>query len=175
MQLKSLASLGLLAGAANAQGGLFILSCSPLTVQRGDPIVVPGQISPHVHNVVGGTGFKFTQSNADARAATNTTCNAVIDKSNYWQPSLYHQGKDNKFELIKLLGIVSTLLSSINSNQTDHLPVESLLHRPNLRLCGRPPKLRWHHWSYRSTCRTPHGCWRSHETVNYTLRPNIDT
>ena len=113
--MKSLTWLtiaGLTIGAS--ADGLFIVNCQPLTVQRGDPIIFPGQVSPHVHGVVGGTNFALTESNADARAAQGTTCNVELDKSNYWQPSLYHLGKDGKFELIKLLGIVSfSVLDSV--------------------------------------------------------------
>ncbi|KAJ4147446.1 hypothetical protein LMH87_001963 [Akanthomyces muscarius] len=90
-----------------AQGGLFIVHCKSLTVQRTDPIIRPGQLSSHVHAVVGGTGYHMSMSNYDARNAQNTTCDKALDKSNYWQPQLYHQHHDNSFELIKLLGIAA--------------------------------------------------------------------
>lgn len=95
---------------AAAQGGLFIVHCKPLTVQRTDPIISPGQLSSHVHAVVGGTGYHMSMSNDEARDAQNTTCDKALDKSNYWQPQLYHQHHDDSFELIKLLGIVSCKL-----------------------------------------------------------------
>ncbi|KAK4084891.1 hypothetical protein Purlil1_10111 [Purpureocillium lilacinum] len=85
--------------------GLFIVQCGPLTVQRGDPIVFPGTISPHVHAVVGGTAFQLEMTAEQARSSKSTTCNKMLDKSNYWQPQLYHQDRDGKFELIKFLGI----------------------------------------------------------------------
>jgi hypothetical protein len=88
------------------QGGLFIVQCGRLTTQRGDPIIFPGEISPHVHAIVGGTAFSLQMTNEEARNAKSTTCNKMLDKSNYWQPQLYHQDRDGKFELIKLLGIV---------------------------------------------------------------------
>lgn len=109
MLSKSIQPLALLAAllpAVSAQGGLFIVQCGPLTIQRGDPIVSPGKISSHVHAVVGGTAFDLEMSNEDARNSKSTTCNKMLDKSNYWQPQLYHQDRDGKFELIKLLGIV---------------------------------------------------------------------
>lgn len=95
-------------GAAQAQ--LFTVNCSPLTIQRGDPIVWPGQISPHVHVVTGGTAFQQTQSNEQARDATATTCDKLLDKSNYWQPQLYHQRHDGRFELVTMQGNVSWAL-----------------------------------------------------------------
>lgn len=103
---KSLLVLSAAVGLAAAEG-LFIVHCKPLTVQRTDPIISPSQLSSHVHAVVGGTGYHLSMSNEDARNARNTTCDKALDKSNYWQPQLYHQHHDNSFELIKLLGIVS--------------------------------------------------------------------
>ena len=85
---------------------LFLVGCAPLTIQRGDPIVFPGQISPHVHAVVGGTGFALKQSNADAVASKATTCDKILDNSNYWQPQLYHERKDGKFEIVTFQGMV---------------------------------------------------------------------
>ncbi len=106
---RSIVSTGLVGavilGTALAQ--LFTVNCSPLTIQRGDPIVFPGQISPHVHVVTGGTAFQQTQSNEQARNAQATTCDKLLDKSNYWQPQLYHQRHDGRFELVTMQGNVS--------------------------------------------------------------------
>lgn len=114
---------------ANAQ--LFTVNCSPLTIQRGDPIVSPGQISGHVHIVTGGTNFALTETNEDARNAKATTCDKLLDKSNYWQPQLvrtlflilerekfltflqYHQRHDQKFELVTMQGNVSSTTMSL--------------------------------------------------------------
>jgi hypothetical protein len=104
---NKLMALVAFATAANAGGGIFIIQCAPMTVQRADPIVFPGQISPHVHAVAGGTNFGLTTSNEDARNSQETTCSFSIDRSQYWQPQLYHQDRAGKFELIKFLGIVS--------------------------------------------------------------------
>ncbi|KAM3519547.1 hypothetical protein NHJ13051_007425 [Beauveria bassiana] len=104
---QSLFSTALAAAAAlgsTAQAQLFTVNCSPLTIQRGDPIVSPGQISPHVHVVTGGTAFQQTQSNEQARSARATTCDKLLDKSNYWQPQLYHQRHDGRFELVTMQG-----------------------------------------------------------------------
>ncbi|KEY67800.1 hypothetical protein S7711_04113 [Stachybotrys chartarum IBT 7711] len=86
---------------------LFTVNCAPLTIQRGDPIASPGQISPHVHVVVGGTAFQLTQSNEQAVLANATTCDKVLDNSNYWQPQLYHQRRDGRFELVRMQGIAA--------------------------------------------------------------------
>ncbi len=100
-------SAALVLGTAQAQ--LFTVNCAPLTIQRGDPIVFPGQISPHVHIVTGGTAFQLTQSNEQARNAQATTCDKLLDKSNYWQPQLYHQRRDGRFELVTMQGNVSSI------------------------------------------------------------------
>ena len=86
---------------------LFTVNCAPLTIQRGDPIIFPGVISPHVHAVVGGTAFALSESNEVAKAAKATTCDKILDNSNYWQPQLYHQRRDGKFEIVEMQGIVS--------------------------------------------------------------------
>ncbi|KAG8424071.1 hypothetical protein J3458_000905 [Metarhizium acridum] len=85
---------------------LFTVNCAPLTLHRGDPILFPGVMSPHVHAVVGGTRFALNLTNEQARQAKATTCDKRLDKSNYWQPQLYHQRRDGRFELVEMQGIV---------------------------------------------------------------------
>lgn len=72
-----------LVGASLAE---FTMNCAPLTIQRGDPIVFPGEISPHVHVVTGGTAFQQNEPNEVAIGAKATTCDKALDNSNYWQP-----------------------------------------------------------------------------------------
>ncbi|OAA40947.1 hypothetical protein NOR_05529 [Metarhizium rileyi] len=86
---------------------LFTVNCAPLTFYRGDPIIYPGVISPHVHAVVGGTGFALSLTNEQATKAKATTCDKSLDKSNYWQPQLYHQRRDGRFELVEMQGIAA--------------------------------------------------------------------
>ncbi|KAK5996302.1 hypothetical protein PT974_03057 [Cladobotryum mycophilum] len=102
---KSILAAGLAAVAfQGVDAQLFTANCAPLTVQRADPIVSPGVLSSHVHAVVGGTAFALTLSNDQAKNSKATTCNRVMDNSNYWQPQLYHQRRDGKFELVPLQG-----------------------------------------------------------------------
>lgn len=89
------------------QGQLFTVNCQPLTIQRSDPIVFPGQISPHVHAVIGGTAFQQTMSTTTAPNANDTTCDKKLDNSNYWQPQLYHQRTDGGFDMVTFQGSVS--------------------------------------------------------------------
>jgi len=51
---------------------------------RADPVVNPGGVSSHLHNIVGGNGFDFNMTYAKTIAATCTTCKVTQDKSNYW-------------------------------------------------------------------------------------------
>lgn len=90
-----------------AHGQIFTVNCQPLTIQRGDPIISPGAISAHVHAVIGGTAFQQTMGRDTALNAKDTTCDKKIDKSNYWQPQLYHQNSDGSFDLIHFQGTVS--------------------------------------------------------------------
>ncbi|KAL5364498.1 hypothetical protein BJX96DRAFT_168327 [Aspergillus floccosus] len=69
----------------------FTFSCLPLTIQRSDPIMSPGQLSSHTHVVVGGTAFQRRMTPDTARNAKDTTCGVSIDRSNYWAPQLYHR------------------------------------------------------------------------------------
>ncbi|CZR39290.1 uncharacterized protein FPRO_05517 [Fusarium proliferatum ET1] len=88
-----------LALAANPVSAFFRLPCSrPVTLQRADPIVNPGQLSSHAHTVMGGNGFNFTMDYDTARASTCTTCKAREDLSNYWIPNLYYRGPDGTFQ-----------------------------------------------------------------------------
>lgn len=85
---------------------LFTISCAPLAIYRGDPLVFDGQISSHVHAIVGGTAFDLHLPNEKARRGKATTCDKVLDRSSYWQPQLYHERKDGKFEIVELQGMV---------------------------------------------------------------------
>ncbi|KAK7217869.1 hypothetical protein V2G26_005872 [Clonostachys chloroleuca] len=105
--LKTVAALAICLFPAVHGDRLFTVNCQPLTTQRGDPIVSPGQISSHVHAVTGGTNFALTETNEQAVAAKNTTCDKVLDNSNYWQPQLYHERSDGKFEIVKFEGNVA--------------------------------------------------------------------
>ncbi|CAG5137590.1 uncharacterized protein ALTATR162_LOCUS161 [Alternaria atra] len=102
--LTSFLAFSQLLALASAQ--FFILNCGKLTVQRSDPIVSPGVPSGHVHAVIGGTAFKRTLSNEEARNAKDTTC-ISMDKSNYWIPQLYHENRNGTFTYVPFEGSMS--------------------------------------------------------------------
>ncbi|KAG6006745.1 hypothetical protein E4U21_006730 [Claviceps maximensis] len=127
-------------------GQLFTISCEPLTVFRGDPIVDFGTLSTHVHAVVGGTRFSVDLTNEQATQAKGTTCDKVLDKSNYWQPQLYHERRDGKFEIVEMQGIAGYYMSrtcdyvpgrrTCNGTTTTRAPpkgLRMLVGDPNLR------------------------------------------
>lgn len=97
--LSMLISLATFAATSHATQ-FFTVHCQQLTVQRSDPIVMPGVPSGHVHNIVGGTAFWRNESAAEAVNSTATTCDKMLDHSNYWVPSLYHQNRNGTFSLV---------------------------------------------------------------------------
>jgi len=82
-------------------GDTFTVNCSPLTIQRSDPILQPAVPGGHTHSVIGGNAFSRSMPGAmDAQKSTATSCDKKIDLSNYWVPSLYHERSDGSFELV---------------------------------------------------------------------------
>ncbi|TFK19847.1 hypothetical protein FA15DRAFT_600757 [Coprinopsis marcescibilis] len=49
--LQCIGVTGLLVTYTNA---LIRFACSQLSIERLDPLVTPGQISPHLHQIIGG-------------------------------------------------------------------------------------------------------------------------
>ncbi|KAL7414958.1 hypothetical protein BDY24DRAFT_278794 [Mrakia frigida] len=68
----------------------FILNHAPLVRTRLDPIVSPGAVAQHEHNIVGGSKFGKDYSQADSLTGRCTTAEVTLDKSNYWAPQLYY-------------------------------------------------------------------------------------
>jgi hypothetical protein len=67
---------------------------SPLVVQRADPIISPGNVSGHVHTIMGGNGFGFDMTYADTQKSTCSSCMVTKDFSNYWVPTLYYKAQN---------------------------------------------------------------------------------
>lgn len=86
----------LLSSSANA---LLRFPCSQLVTERFDPLVTPGQVSPHLHQIVGGDAFNLTMDpqNDLAALSTCTTCRFVEDKSNYWTAVMYFKHPNGSF------------------------------------------------------------------------------
>ncbi|TFK27413.1 hypothetical protein FA15DRAFT_653675 [Coprinopsis marcescibilis] len=78
---------------------LLRFGCGQLVTQRFDPLVTPGQVSPHVHQIVGGNAFNLTMHpDLDVPGiATCTTCRFKEDKSNYWTAVMYFKHANGSF------------------------------------------------------------------------------
>lgn len=78
---------------------LLRFPCAQLVTQRLDPLVTPGIISPHVHQIVGGNAFNITMDPAVdlASRSTCTTCRFKEDLSNYWTAVLYFKHSNGSY------------------------------------------------------------------------------
>lgn len=87
---------------------VWTVNCAPLTVQRSDPILSPGQPSGHVHAVVGSTAFSRNMTGLDSATIGNaTTCDKWTDHSAYWAPNLYQINSDGTFSALPFTGMVA--------------------------------------------------------------------
>ncbi|KAH8687187.1 WSC domain-containing protein [Tricladium varicosporioides] len=90
---------------ANLTAAFFRLPCaSPILVERADPVVNPGQVSGHVHTIMGGNGFGFQMDYASTQKSTCSSCSVVQDMSNYWTPSVYYRAKNKTFTAVQQTG-----------------------------------------------------------------------
>ncbi|KAF9889453.1 hypothetical protein FE257_007355 [Aspergillus nanangensis] len=107
---KTLSALSVLLSLVDAQPE-FNFACASLTIQRSDPIVNPDAPGGHTHAIIGGTSFSRLMSPDVAPTSKETTCAVDIDRSNYWQPLLYHIRPDGKFEGVPFQGSAAYYLS----------------------------------------------------------------
>lgn len=81
----SLISLAAVLGTLATQTqGYFILSHKILETTRFDPVITPGQVSPHLHTIAGGSSFSSDVEYATMQTSACTTAPVSVDKSNYW-------------------------------------------------------------------------------------------
>lgn len=88
------------ASRALAQFQTLRFPCSQLVTERLDPLVTPGLVSPHLHQIVGGNAFNISMDPARgdiAELATCTTCRFKEDKSNYWTMVMYFKHRNGSF------------------------------------------------------------------------------
>ncbi|ODN96408.1 hypothetical protein L198_04122 [Cryptococcus wingfieldii CBS 7118] len=98
---RSLALLAALATQAQAYDDLlFTEDFFPLINARLDPIIFPGQVSAHVHHVIGSSAFIASEFFEDSQTANCTTANLIDDLSNYWSPMLYYKWKNGSYSAI---------------------------------------------------------------------------
>lgn len=97
--MLALSSALVVAAVVQSATATIRFGCSQLVTQRLDPLVTPGVISPHVHQIVGGNAFNLTMDpNEDySKTATCTTCRFKEDKSNYWTAVLYFKHSNGSY------------------------------------------------------------------------------
>ncbi|OWZ53271.1 WSC domain-containing protein [Cryptococcus neoformans 125.91] len=99
--LYALAALAMSGVSLGAPDHWILTHAQTLLLGRVDPIVNPGAISSHVHNVVGASNFNWNPNTPSEQL--DAACSSVIvadDKSNYWAPELYYQHANGTFSPI---------------------------------------------------------------------------
>ena len=87
-----------LAARANADAFFTIGMGMPVALERVDPLLSAGQVSNHVHSVIGGNAFQASMDFSTTQKSTCSTNPVKDDLSNYWMPALYFQDpKDGTF------------------------------------------------------------------------------
>ncbi|TFK39534.1 hypothetical protein BDQ12DRAFT_650069 [Crucibulum laeve] len=95
MHWRSLLSVVLVTPFSHA---LIRFPCSQLVTERFDPLVTPGIVSPHLHQIIGANAFNLSIPSAyDPATASCTTCRFKEDKSNYWTAVLYFKHPNGTF------------------------------------------------------------------------------
>lgn len=81
------------------------MSCpGRLMNERADPIVSPGAIAGHVHQIAGGNAFDFDMDYDDTQTSACSSCPIKQDLSNYWTPSLYYMNQNGSFQSVPQAG-----------------------------------------------------------------------
>ncbi|KZV95628.1 hypothetical protein EXIGLDRAFT_735028 [Exidia glandulosa HHB12029] len=102
---------------AQYAAAFFRMTCGrPVTVMRADPIVNPGAVSNHVHQVLGGNAFDFTQTYDSLRASSCSSCAARQDLSVYWTPNLWYHAKNGSFHPVNQITATVYYLQRYGSN-----------------------------------------------------------
>ncbi|KAF6765378.1 hypothetical protein DFP72DRAFT_1108047 [Ephemerocybe angulata] len=102
--MRSLVAASVVSSIFLAQESYAILrfGCSQLVTQRFDPLVTPGQVAPHVHQIIGGNSYAFFNLTMDPSLdlptlSTCTTCRFKEDLSNYWTAVMYFKHDNGSF------------------------------------------------------------------------------
>ncbi|TFK22731.1 hypothetical protein FA15DRAFT_504932 [Coprinopsis marcescibilis] len=116
MKWRLLSAIGLVS--PYGVSALIRFGCSQLVTQRFDPLATPGQISPHVHQIIGGDAFNLTMhpDNDLPNLSTCTTCRFKEDLSNYWTAVLYFRHTNGSY--IRVPQIPNHVTGSPNGGMT---------------------------------------------------------
>ncbi|KAK0752218.1 hypothetical protein B0T18DRAFT_317844 [Schizothecium vesticola] len=103
--MKASTSLAILGAAINGADAFFRMPCrGMLGIARLDPLVNPGEIAHHAHNIHGSNGFSESATYEDLINGDCTSCGVAQDKSVYWAPTLYFQHESGEFEEVQQVG-----------------------------------------------------------------------
>ncbi|CAJ2506776.1 Uu.00g079620.m01.CDS01 [Anthostomella pinea] len=112
------------------------MTCGLIQTGRMDPVVFPGQISPHVHKFSGASNVNLTETYENLQASECTSCEIGADRSLYWTPQLYYQHADGTFEEVPNGGTVVYYLGR-GENRTGIQPFP-----PGFKMVSGDPSLR---------------------------------
>ncbi|KAF9529652.1 hypothetical protein CPB83DRAFT_926527 [Crepidotus variabilis] len=117
MQWKSLLSIAALGVLPNVNA-LLRFACSQLVIERLDPLLEPGKVSAHLHQIIGGSAFNVTMNvNNDLPSLSQcTSCTYSEDFSNYWTAVLYFKHSNGSFKRVRQLP--GQLLGNANGGMT---------------------------------------------------------
>ncbi|GFZ47824.1 hypothetical protein JCM24511_05571 [Saitozyma sp. JCM 24511] len=84
-------------GANQALAAYFVYGHGELLRQRFDPILSAGNVSSHVHSIVGASAFTADMTFTSAQTSSCTTAFVQDDKSAYWAPQLFYKFKNGTY------------------------------------------------------------------------------
>ncbi|KAL1752760.1 hypothetical protein FB107DRAFT_219325 [Schizophyllum commune] len=91
-------ALALSVALAPVAKGFFLMGVQNyLATERVDPIMYPGNVSNHVHTIMGGSNFGLDTNISALRDSECTSMPIAQDKSNYWFPHLYFQWSNGSY------------------------------------------------------------------------------
>ncbi|RSH92266.1 hypothetical protein EHS25_008681 [Saitozyma podzolica] len=91
-------------GANQAFAAYFVYGHLALLRQRFDPILSSGEVSSHVHSIVGASAFTSDMTFASAQTSSCTTAYVQDDKSGYWAPQLFYKFTNGTYVPIQTSG-----------------------------------------------------------------------
>ncbi|KAI9147303.1 hypothetical protein HJFPF1_13342 [Paramyrothecium foliicola] len=116
--------------------------CSTVSIQRIDPLVLPGHIpSGHLHQIVGGNAFNATMDPADgdiANKATCTTCTFSEDFSNYWTAVMFFKHPNGSYHRVPIMQNTA-LPNGINGGMTIYYTQQDFFSNGNQKITAFRP------------------------------------
>ncbi|GAA5989299.1 hypothetical protein JCM11641_006105 [Rhodosporidiobolus odoratus] len=104
MLRTSILATALLAGVSSVEAFWRLPCGQSLVIERADPIISPGAVSGHTHNILGGSNFALSNTFEQMRDSECTSCLVKQDKSAYWTPQLYFQWANGSFTSVPTVG-----------------------------------------------------------------------